>query len=70
MALDMRESFFCRRPIWRNAPQPTRIDIVISLAAHNGIFKRVEPGLVHFLSTGTIEKGAAAFNKKAALAEV
>gem|GEM_PF-3567303 len=62
---EMRESFFCRTRPWAMEPTPTRIEIVISLAAHNGVFQKVEPGLAHLLATGEIENGAAQFNLKA-----
>lgn len=55
--------FFCRQLPWKRAPSPTKIEICISLSAHNGIFQRVEPAFAHFLSTGLIEKGAARFNR-------
>ncbi len=65
----VRESFFCRRPPWSRHPKLTRVEVVISLAAHNGLFKRVEPNLAHFLATGRIEKGAKSFNEKAVVTE-
>lgn len=64
-----RQSFFCRRPPWRTLALPTRIQVVISLAAHKGVFQKVEPNLAHFLATGTIQKGAAHFNQQAGLAD-
>lgn len=66
---EMRRDFFCRQPPFRNDPRPTRVDIIVSLAAHNGIFKRVEPSLAYFLATGTIENGARRFNEKTATAQ-
>jgi hypothetical protein len=41
----------------------------MSLAAHNGVFRRVEQGLAHFLAFGEISGGAAKFNERAAAAD-
>lgn len=65
--LDQRQSFFCRRLPWQSVPRRTRIDIIISLAAHNGVFAKVELGLAKFLATGEIVNGARRFNERAGI---
>ncbi len=62
---EQRAAFFLRRPPWAKRPGPTRTDVIVSLAAHKGVFKRIEPDLAHFLAFGLVLKGAAHFNKKA-----
>jgi hypothetical protein len=61
---DKRSAFFCRKLPWSDQPQPTRVDVIVSLAAHNGFFQKVEPDLARFLATGRIEGGAARFNSR------
>ena len=61
---ETRAAFFLRRPPWSGRPQPTRTDVIVALAAHKGVFGRVEADLAHFLAFATIPKGAARFNER------
>jgi hypothetical protein len=69
MGENIRHEFFCRQLPFHKVPTPTRVDLIISLAAHSGIFKTVEPSLAHFLATGEIESGARRFNERTTTAQ-
>lgn len=64
---EKRSAFFCRKFPWSVEPKPTRVDVIVSLAAHKGVFQRVELDLARFLATGEIEGGAAGFNSRAGI---
>ena len=59
--------FSGRKLPWRADVAPTRIQLLLTLAAFPTRVKTIEPSLAHFLTYGEVQSGAVNFNKKANL---